>query len=247
MESIMSTQFVLPKIIGHRGAKGTAPENTLVSFKKAFELGATWVELDAKETKDGILIVMHDDDLDRTTNGKGKVTETNWSVIQGLDAGSWFSKEFAGEKVPTLDQSVQFFSTINLGVNIEIKPCAGKEVSTAKLVADFIKNNWPKSLTPPLVSSFSMKSLEVAKKENPNLIIGALFENELPANWNEIAKKVHATTINIDNDILNKIMVENIKNEGYKVLVYTVNSKERANELFSWGVTSIFTDYPYKL
>ena len=243
----MPNQLYLPKIIGHRGAKGHAPENTLSSFRKAFELGAQWVELDVKETQDGILIIMHDDDLDRTTNAKGKVAQTPWSVIKTLDTGSWYSPQFAGEKIPTLLEAVQLFESLNLGVNVEIKACPNKETTTSILVADFIKNNWPKKLAPPLVSSFSMESLKIAKKRNPDLIIGALFENELPTNWNQIARDVQATTINIDNEILTQDMINDIKNEGYQVLIYTVNSKERAKELFKMGVTSVFTDFPYKI
>jgi len=237
----------LPKIIGHRGAKGFAPENTLVSFKKAHELGAQWIELDVKETQDGILIIMHDEDLDRTTNAKGKVVQTPWNIMKTLDAGSWYSPEFVGEKIPSLQEAVELFKALNLGVNLEIKPCPNKDTSTAILVADFVKNNWPKKLPPPLISSFNMESLKVAKNRNPNLIISALFGSELPLNWKEIAINVQAKTINIDNDIVTKSMVEEIIKEGYQVLVYTVDSKDRANELFQMGVTSIFTNYPYKI
>ncbi len=239
----MLNQLHLPKIIGHRGAKGQAPENTIASFKKAFELGAKWVELDVKETQDGVLILMHDDDLDRTTNGKGMVAKTNWDIIKTLDAGFWYSNNFVGERVPSMHEAVQLFESLNLGVNVEIKPCPNKEATTSILVADFIKNHWPKKLPPPLVSSFSMESLRVAKKQNPELNIGLLFEELLPTDWKKIALELGAITINIDDKILTESMVYDIKNEGYEVLVYTVNSKERAEELFSMGVTSIFTDF----
>ncbi|MES2614921.1 MAG: glycerophosphoryl diester phosphodiesterase [Bdellovibrionota bacterium] len=240
----MSSQIQFPKIIGHRGAKGCSPENTLASFKKAHELGAQWVELDVKETQDGVLIIMHDDDLDRTSNYKGKVAQTPWSIIKTLDAGSWYSKQFSEEKIPSLQEAVQLFESLNLGVNLEIKPCPNRETSTSILVADFIKNNWPKKLPPPLVSSFSMESLKIAKKQNPELIIGLLFENELPSNWKQIARELNASSINIDDKMANQKTIEDILKEGYQVLVYTVNSKERAEELFKLGVSSIFTDMP---
>ena len=243
----MPSETFLPKIIGHRGAKGIAPENTLISFKKASELGAKWIELDVKETADAQLIAIHDELLDRTTNGRGKVAQKNWNEIQTLDSGSWFSKEFAGEKVASLEECFKLFEKINLGANIEIKPCPSKEISTAQFVAKIIKNKWPKNLPSPLVSSFSITSLLAAKKENPELIIGVLFESNLPKNWKEIAKETKAYSININNDTLNKEMINEIISEGYKVLVYTVNNKERANELFQWGVTSVFTDYPYTM
>lgn len=243
----MKLKFSLPKIIGHRGARGHSPENTLSSFQKAYDLGAKWVELDTKETLDGILIVMHDDDIDRTTNGTGKVTRTNWKEIQKLDAGSWFSEKYKGEKVPSLEQSVNLFSKLHLGVNIEIKPCPNKEKSTAILVAEFVKNQWPKGLFPPLISSFNMESLYVAKNHNPDIMIGTLYENELPSDWKKTAEELEAKTINLDKDIVNEKMIYEIKNAGYEVLIYTVNEKSDADKLFSMGVSSIFTDFPDRM
>lgn len=240
----MTLPFLLPKIIGHRGACGHAPENTLASFELAAKLGATWIELDVKETKDGVLIIMHDDTLDRTSNGKGAVANAPLKHIQTLDAGSWYSEKFAKEKIPTLEESVTLFSHFNLGVNLEIKPCPNKETSTAVAVANFIKEKWPSNIPKPLISSFSMESLLIAKNENPDLIIGALFEGLLPDNWEDLAKKVQAFSIHLDDEIVTPEMISQIKNKGYSVLVYTVNSKKRAEELFQMGVTSIFTNYP---
>ena len=241
----MLTSTKIPRIIGHRGAKGLAPENTLVSFRKAKELGATWVEFDVKETEDGVLIIMHDDDLDRTTNGKGAIIKSKWSEIKNLDAGSYFHSSFTYEKIPTLEETFLLLSELNLGANIEIKPCPTREKRTAIAIANEIKNKWPINLPPPLVSSFSMESLVAAKKVDPNLIIGALFET-LPHDWKKIALEVQAKTIHIDHEIVNKNMINDIKNEGYPLLTYTVNDQKRANELFDMGVTAIFTDFPWK-
>lgn len=235
----------IPKIIGHRGAKGYAPENTLTSFRKAKELGATWVEFDVKETKDNILVIIHDDDLDRTTNGKGPMINSLWSVVRELDAGSWFHPSFSNEKVPTLEETFILLKELNMGANIEIKPCPGREEQTAIAVANAIMKKWPKELPPPLVSSFSMDSLIAAKNTCPNLIIGALFET-LPRDWKKVILKVQAVTIHIDHEIVHENMIKQLNQEGYPVLTYTVNDQKRAHDLFNMGVSSIFTDYPWK-
>ncbi|KAB8030962.1 glycerophosphoryl diester phosphodiesterase [Fluviispira multicolorata] len=241
----MLSSLKIPRIIGHRGAKGYAPENTLSSFRKAKELGATWVEFDVKETEDGILVIMHDDDLDRTTNGKGPMAKTPWTVVNELDAGAWFDQAFSGEKIPTFDETILLLKELKLGANIEIKPCPNRDERTAVAIANAIAKKWPKELPQPLVSSFSMDSLRTAKRTHPDLIIGALFET-LPSDWKKIAKEVQAQTINLDQDIVTLEMIKEINNEGYPVLTYTVNDKKRAYDLFNMGVHSIFTDYPWK-
>jgi glycerophosphoryl diester phosphodiesterase len=235
----------IPRIIGHRGAKGHAPENTLASFRKAKELGATWVEFDVKESEDGVLVIMHDDDLDRTTNGKGPMIKTKWSVAKELDAGSWFHPSFSNERIPTLEETFLLLKELNIGANIEIKPCPGREEQTAIAVSNAIVNKWPNELPPPLVSSFSMESLVAAKKVCPNLIIGALFET-LPHDWKKIIVKVQAETIHIDHEIVHENMIKEMNREGYPVLTYTVNDRKRAHDLFNIGVSAIFTDFPWK-
>lgn len=240
----MSSVIKIPRIIGHRGAKGHSPENTLVSFEKAKKLGATWVEFDVKESADGILIIMHDDELDRTSNGKGLVAKTPWHEIQKLDAGSWFDKKFTNEKIPTLEQTFNLLKKLKMGANIEIKPCPGREKRTAEAVAKFVHKNWPKELPPALISSFSMDALDTVHKMFPNLALGALFE-KIPKNWKKIAKSINAISIHTDHETVNENLIKKIKNEGYFVLTYTVNDRKRANELFKIGVDSIFTDFPW--
>ncbi len=241
----MLTTTKIPRVIGHRGAKGHAPENTIISFRKAKELGAKWIEFDVKETEDGILIIIHDDELDRTTNGTGKIISTKWEAIKNLDAGSWFKPEFKNERIPTLEDSFKVLQELSLGANIEIKPCPSRETRTAISIAKEIKNKWPKSLPQPIVSSFSMEALLAAKKTDSNLIIGALFE-KLPKGWKKIAQEVQAQTIHIDHEIITEELVKEINAEGYPILAYTVNEKSRADYLFSLGISAVFTDYPWR-
>lgn len=115
-----------PLIMGHRGAMGHAPENTMASFQRAFDIGVEAVELDVHLTKDGHLMAIHDETVDRTTNGKGRIADMTLAEVQALDAGSWFSPEFAGERVPTLEE-VLVWADGKLPVVIEVKPTAQVE------------------------------------------------------------------------------------------------------------------------
>jgi glycerophosphoryl diester phosphodiesterase len=242
----MEKNLKIPKIIGHRGAKAFAPENTLASFRKAKELGAQWIEFDVKETQDGVLVVLHDHDLDRTTNAKGPIIEKSWKFIETLDAGSWFHPSFRGEKVPTLEEVFFLCEKLNLGANIEIKPCPGRDQKIATAVVQTVNQKWPSRLSPPLISSFSMEALRCVKKTNPHLMIGTLFE-QLPNNWKSLAKEVQASTIHLDNDFFDSELLSDIIFDGYQVLVYTVNDQDRARELFKMGVCAVFTDSPWKI
>ena len=126
----------IPKVIGHRGAKAYAPENTLPSIETAADLGVEWVELDVKLTKDNVPIIFHDEGLDRTTSGTGLVAQTNYEDLRDLDAGSWFGDSFSSVRIPTLEEAVDILLKHNLGLNLEIKPCPGREKETAEIALD---------------------------------------------------------------------------------------------------------------
>jgi len=241
LKHFLAKKIALPRLIGHRGAALHAPENTLSSMRKAKELGIKWVEFDVKETQDGVLIVMHDETLDRTTNGTGKVIEKKWSEISNLSAGIKFSSLYEHEQIPTFQEAIHTLKELNLGANIEIKPCPGREISTSISIVEFISREWPTSLPEPLISSFCLESLLICKQMQPQLILGALFE-DIPWNWREILEKLKCSTFNVDETKLTERIVREIRNEGYPILAYTVNDKERAKRLFSWGVNSIFSD-----
>ena len=117
----MKTTTQIPPIIGHRGAKANAPENTLVSIGKAHEEGATWVEFDVKLTSDSVPILIHDATLERTTSGQGEVCNRSLEDIRRLDAGRWFGPAFAGERVPTLAETLDFMAARSMGFNLNVK------------------------------------------------------------------------------------------------------------------------------
>src|SRR3989338_4007474 len=152
------SKLIIPKVIGHRGAKAYAPENTLASIHAAADLGIEWVEIDVKLTKDGVPVIFHDEELNRCTNGSGLVAETDFKTIGELDAGLWFGDSFLGEKIPTLEEALNVIIDRGLGVNLEIKPCPGREVETAEVMLDHATRIWSDDAPPPLISSFSQVS-----------------------------------------------------------------------------------------
>lgn len=235
----------LPQIIGHRGACGYAPENTLESIQAAADMGVEWVELDVKLTADDVPIIFHDDTLDRTTNGTGKVAETLWKDIAELDAGSWFADSFYESRVPTLEQALDLILELGLGLNLEIKPCPGRDVETAQVALDILSRVWDDH-NMIMISSFSEIALEVvADMTGGDWAIGYLID-DIPENWRDVAQHVKAQTVNINGNMdgLKREFIEDIIDEGYGILAYTINEPMRAQELINWGVDGVFTDEP---
>ncbi len=233
----------VPKVIGHRGAAGHAPENTVASLETAARLGARWVEFDVKLASGGEPVLFHDETLERTTDGRGKVAETPLAGLKALDAGKWYQARFAGERVPTLDEAMVVLARLGLGANVEIKPCPGRERETGEAAASALKARWPGRLPAPLVSSFHFGALAVAAEVAPEFPRALLFR-ELPENWRDLAEEVGATAIHCNQQFLDRARVANLRGAGYAVRAYTVNDVRSAAQLFAWGVESVFTDYP---
>lgn len=233
----------LPKIIGHRGACGYAPENTLESIKTAADMGCTWVELDVKLTRDDVAIIFHDDELDRTSNGSGPVMNATYEEIRQLEAGSWFADSFAGIKIPTLEETLELLIDLDLGLNLEIKPCPSREVVTAEAALDILSRYWDET-DKLLISSFSHVSLETAKEMAPEWHRGLLLDDEWPENWAELAGYLEPASININGNKVDREQVEAIIDLGKPILAYTINDPQRFRTLQSWGVDGVFTDVP---
>lgn len=233
----------LPKIIGHRGACGYAPENTLESIKTAHDMGVEWVELDVKLTRDDVPIIFHDDDLNRTSNGSGPVALASWADIQNLEAGSWFSDSFAGAKIPSLEETLELLIELKMGLNLEIKSCPGREIETAEVALDYLSRVWDDH-DRLLISSFSHVSLETAMDMAPDWHRALLLDTEWPENWQELAEYLNAATVNINGNECTREQVEEIIDFGKPIIAYTINDPRRARLLQSWGVDSVFTDVP---
>lgn len=233
----------LPKIIGHRGAAGYAPENTLEGIHTAADIGVEWVELDVKLTKDEVPIIFHDEDLSRVSNGSGLVADHTLEDLRQLEVGSWFGDSFAGLKIPTLEEALEVIIDRDLGFNMEIKPCPAREKVTAEAALDILSHVWdePDRL---LISSFQHTCLEVALDMMPDWHRGLLLGGEWPDNWVELANALKVSTLNINGNSCNEDQVAYALELSLPVLVYTINDPERARLLQSWGVAAIFSDEP---
>lgn len=234
----------IPSIIGHRGACGYAPENTIESVREAAAIGCKWVELDVKLTKDSVPVIFHDDTLDRCTNGHGKMADMLYKDLQSLEAGSWYAESFAGIKVPTLEEMIDVILELDLGLNLEIKPCEGREIETAEAALDTLSRVWDDGER-LLISSFQHVSLEVCRDMAPDWKRGLLMD-EVLKNWQELAEYLEVSTINFNGnkDEFNRELIEMFTDAGYATLAYTINDPMRAKTLYSWGVDGVFSDTP---
>ena len=200
----------LPQIIGHRGACAYAPENTLASIQSAADMGIEWVELDVKLTADDVPIIFHDDNLIRITDHDALVKDVPYSAIKELDAGSWFADSFVDEKIPTLEEAVELIIELGLGLNLEIKPCAGREVETAQIALDYLARIWDDH-DKIIISSFNEVSLETAADMLAGDWALAYLIDDIPEKWKDIAQHLNVQTININgNDRLIRVVRINI-------------------------------------
>jgi len=222
--------------IGHRGAMGYAPENTLKSFRKALELNVDAVELDVYVCKSGELVVIHDDKIDRTTNGKGYVIEKTLAELKSLDAGE-------GENVPLLSEVLDVIDR-QIKVNIELKG-AGTAKPVYELIEEYVKNkSW--KYDDFMISSFNHYELKVFKELNPHIEIGALITG-IPIGLAEFAGKVNADSVNLSIEFINQDFVDDAHKRGLNVYVWTVNDFDDIERMKELNVDGIFSNFPDRL
>ncbi|MGB4057023.1 MAG: glycerophosphodiester phosphodiesterase family protein [Alphaproteobacteria bacterium] len=236
--------LLLPKIIGHRGAAAYAPENTLEGIHTAADMGVEWVELDVKLTKDFVPILFHDDTLERTTNGGDRpVAQCTYDDIKQLEAGSWFGESFAGIKIPTLEEALDVLIERGLGLNMEIKPCPGREKETAEVALDILSQFWDDH-DRLLISSFSHVSMETALDMANDWSRGFLLPEEWPENWRDLADYLDISVFNVNGNTVTREDISALLEREKPILAYTINDPDRANLLQSWGVDGFFSDEP---
>lgn len=233
--------MVKPLIYAHRGASCYAPENTMASFNKAVEMGADGIEIDVHMSKDGYLIVCHDEKVDRTTNGNGYIKDINMKELKKLDAGSWFGKEFTGEKIPLLAEVLELVKSENLLLNIELKNGPifydNLEKNVVNLIRDFglVEN--------VIISSFNHYSLLGIKKLEPKLKTGILYIAGMVAPW-KYAKSIGADAIHPLYVTINKEVVEDCIKNGIMVNPFTVDRESDMILMRKINVTGIITNCP---
>jgi glycerophosphoryl diester phosphodiesterase len=239
--SLPRIHWPYPRVIAHRGGGLLAPENTLAGLRLARNLGFLGVEFDVKLTEDGTPVLMHDDGLERTTDGSGLVAEASYEELADLDAGGWFGNEYIGEPVPSYAAASALCREAGLWANVEIKPSPGQERETGEAVARMTRLLWAGADLTPLLSSFSPLALEAAAVEAPELP-RALLVTEVPANWHAQLTRLQCVALHVSHRHLDARLVKAAHEAGYGVLAYTVNDSELALDLLGWEVDALVTD-----
>lgn len=224
----------LPRWFAHRGGGLLAPENTLAGIRLAASLGFKAVEFDVMLSGEGTPVLIHDETLERTTNGSGLVCETTDAELFALDAGN-------GEAIPRFSDAAALCRALGLLANVEIKPATGYELATAEVVAKKTAEYWRDAAIQPLLSSFSLDALAVARDIAPQIARGLLFE-AVPDNWLAEVGRLKAFSLHCDATQLSDEVLAEAQEQKIPVLCYTVNQVESANMLFGRGVSSLFTD-----
>lgn len=236
-----ATAWPYPRHIAHRGAGRLAPENTIVALNTGWQHGYRMFEFDAKLTSDGKVVLMHDDTLERTTDGVGPIATRSWDEIQLLDAGYWHSAAMAGERVPDLDRAADWLIERGAFANIEIKPCRGRETETGVAVALAAVRCWAGIDPPPLLSSFSVDALVAARQSAPDLPRGLLFARP-PADCIERALELECVSLHVDWRAVDAELLRAAHGAGLRLLCYTVNDPAEAARLRELGIDGLITD-----
>ena len=230
-----------PRWIAHRGAGKLAPENTLVAFRRGAQHGYRMFECDAKLSADGVVFLLHDDTLDRTTDGRGIAGEQPWSSLSRRDAGGWHSRQYAGEPLPTLEAVACFCRANACLLNIEIKPTPGLEQETGRLVALEATRLWKGAEPPPLLTSFQPHSLAGAQAAAPDLPRGLLLES-LWDGWLDIARRLGCGAVVCDQVLWNAELMAAVHGAGMRALAYTVNEPASSERLQALAIDGLITD-----
>lgn len=237
----MTPNWLYPAIVAHRGGGSLAPENTLAAIDVGAQHGHKMIEFDAKLSQDGHIFLLHDDTLERTSNGWGVAGELPWDKLVGLDAGSWYSSQFQGERLPLLSEVAKRCEQYGMAANIEIKPTTGCEEQTGRVVALAARELWRNQPVAPLLSSFSVEALAAAQQAVPALPRGLLLD-EWEEDWRNLTTRLGCVSIHLNHRLLDEARVRALKDAGLRILVYTVNQPDRARTLLQWGVDCICTD-----
>jgi glycerophosphoryl diester phosphodiesterase len=231
-----------PWVIAHRGASGTTPENTMAAFRRAVELGARFIETDIHLSRDGEIVAIHDATLDRTTSGRGPVMAHSLQELRALDAGSWFSPQFAGERLPKLDEILSFSAQADVNLYLEIKSESGYGIERALVSA--LRGRVEAMRV--VVLSFDPHALELVRRLDRVIMTGLLWDDD-PANAVERAMHIGARQLAPRGDRVTPALVAEAHTNGLQVVTWTVNELEHIRALVATGVDGIMSDYPDRL
>ena len=232
---------VPPLIIAHRGASGTRPENTLAAFRRAVELGADMIELDVQLTRDGGVVVLHDDTLERTTDGAGPLAASTLADVRRLDAGSWFAPAFAGERVPTL---AEVLAAIAIPINVELKAPARPGNADGLEARALAAVEAGGALGRVVFSCFEEERLERLRALSAAATLAVLWDRSRVPHAIQRAERVFARALHLRKDKVTSRAVALAGAASLEVRAWTVNAPAELSHLAAAGVTAIFTDFP---
>ncbi|AOP32814.1 glycerophosphodiester phosphodiesterase [Leptospira tipperaryensis] len=236
-----------PLVFAHRGLSGAFPENTMIAFRKAIEAKADLIELDVTLSEDREVVVIHDDDLDRTTKLVGNVRNFEVEILNELDAGSWFSKKFKKERIPLLKDILRLIRKSKTDLNIEIKSTGldfpMREDSIEKKVLDLVLENRIEERI--VISSFSWECLERIRNLNSKIKLGVLVGDESGSVEEAIvfAEKVNAWSIHPSREDAKEENIKRIQENNFLSVVYTVNEVEEMKRFLDRGADGLFTNF----
>lgn len=239
-----SAYSLISKVIAHRGASGSAPENTASAIIEAARLGAEWAEVDVTISADGHAIIFHDHNLVRCTDGTGLVIQKTLAELKELDAGSWYSPFCSEERILTFEELLLLAESLNLNLNLEIKPTIGREAETVWAMHKVLqKTSFSQAI---LISSFNYFALKEAQSLLPHYT-RALNVEAIPADWQERLESVGAEGLHFDAQFIDTAAIAEVVSSDTPLCCFTVNDFETAQRLFQAGVSAVFTDYPERL
>ena len=228
--------------IAHRGASGYAPENTLAAFRRALALGATFIETDLQLTRDAHFVALHDDTVNRTSNGQGAVQHLTLAEVRRLDAGSWFGSEFMGERIPTLLDIVEFSGKHDVVFYLELKP-NGFWGGEHALVSALRESG---AIQRSVIISFDPVILQGLRKIEPTLMTGLLFDGQIE-NPFEKALEIGARQLAVKGDLVSPNLLNEAHKRDLQVVCWTINNPAHMRLLAAAGVDGIMSDYPDRL
>ena len=230
----LSVNWPYPRIVAHRGGGALAPENTLGAIRLGASMGFKGVEFDVMLAGDGTPVIIHDETVDRTTNGHGRVPDMTYEELSRFDAGK-------SNRIPKYEEAVTLCRELGIFANVEIKPAQGHERATGEAVARTTRELWRGAPLGPLLSSFSIDALAAARAVAPELPRGYLVD-KIPGDWQDTMKRLGCIALHCNYKSLTEKLAGEIHETGYSILLWTVNEPTEVQRLFKMGADCIVTD-----
>jgi glycerophosphoryl diester phosphodiesterase len=223
-----------PRIVAHRGGGALAPENTLGAIRLGASMGFKGVEFDVMLAGDGTPVLIHDETVERTTNGRGEVPKMTYVGLSRLKIGK-------DERIPKFEDAGRLCRELGIWANVEIKPAIGHERATGKAVAPLARELWRGAALPPVLSSFSIEALEAAREAAPELPRGYLVD-KIPDDWRGTMERLRCVALHCNWKEVDRQIISDIHEAGYAVLLWTVNVPEIARQMLAFGAECLVTD-----